>query len=419
MPTGSTFNVIYLGNFADLDAPAGTTGAYVDVDSGYTGTESNADLLLGTYDHKDMQVVEMTAYHRAEDTLIGIDEYPSSFFNNGQEGVEYTVVGGNSVGDGIANQTTTAAGTPPPDYNNGTTGGIAIDNDVYYNAIVSYLDPVSGAITSVTKRVAVSQTDNGDVFLQEYANSNAGIHNLDGLQISEIELTSVWIGDADAVVYDIWTADGVGIIVCFGRGTQIDTADGIVAVEDLDAGTRVITKDHGLQEVRWSKGRKLTAQDLADNPNLRPIRICKGALGHNLPERDLIVSPQHSILVSSKISERMFDGAEVLVAAKQLCEIDGIDVADDLTEIECFHFLFDRHEIVVSNGVETESLYPGSEALKSVGSEGRTEIFKIFPMLRARGFTLPSARPIAKGRKGRKLAVRHAQKHKPLVAHLA
>ncbi|MDB4198497.1 hypothetical protein N9777_09655 [Ascidiaceihabitans sp.] len=114
MPTGSTFNVIYLGNFADLDAPAGTTGAYVDVDSGYTGTESNADLLLGTYDHKDIQVVEMTAYHRAEDTLIGIDEYPSSFYNNGQEGVEYTVVGGNSVGDGIANQTTTAAGTPPP-----------------------------------------------------------------------------------------------------------------------------------------------------------------------------------------------------------------------------------------------------------------------------------------------------------------
>ncbi|AYF01378.1 hypothetical protein PY32053_01751 [Paracoccus yeei] len=198
---------------------------------------------------------------------------------------------------------------------------------------------------------------------------------------------------------------------------MILTEAGEMPVERLVPGTRVMTRDNGLQELRWTGSRVVDAAMLDQNPNLRPIRIAAGALGNGLPRRELIVSPQHRVLVRSRIAQKMFGAAEVLVAAKQLLQIDGIDIATDLESVEYFHFLFDRHEIVLSEGAETESLYTGPEALKAVGPAACEEIFAIFPELRdmPKDHAPQGARLLASGRQGRKLAVRHAQHQKALV----
>ena len=196
---------------------------------------------------------------------------------------------------------------------------------------------------------------------------------------------------------------------CFARGTMIETDKGKVAVEDLRAGDLVRTMDNGFQPIVWIRGRILSTQMLAENENLRPIRIKAGALNGTEPLRDLVVSPQHRILVRSRIAQRMFGAPEVLVAAKQLCAIDGIEVAHDLAEVEYFHFLFERHEIVYSEGAATESLYTGPQALASVGTAARDEIFALFPELRDVDYAAPSARPLVPGRGARKLAMRHAR----------
>lgn len=201
---------------------------------------------------------------------------------------------------------------------------------------------------------------------------------------------------------------------CFTRGTLIDTDRGPVVIEDLAEGDLVVTRDNGLQPIRWIGSRRLGGGDLAEK--LRPIRIRRHALGTGIPARDLLVSPQHRVLVRSKIAQKMFGTNEVLVAAKQLCQIDGIDIADDLAEVEYFHMLFDRHEVVISNGAETESLFTGPEALKAVGPQAREEILTIFPELADRDYAPVAARPLASGRMGRKLAVRHAQNHTTLVS---
>lgn len=210
---------------------------------------------------------------------------------------------------------------------------------------------------------------------------------------------------------------GDGCAPCFTRGTLIATEQGQIPVEALVAGMKVKTADRGLQDLRWVGSRVLDAQTLQENPQLQPIRIRSGALGNGLPLRDLVVSPQHRILVRSKIAQKMFGAAEILVAARQLLQLDGIDIAWDLASVEYFHFLFDRHEVVFSEGAETESLYTGPEALKSVGEAAREEIFTILPELRDRvGDEAPQgARLLVSGRQGRKLAVRHAQHHKALV----
>lgn len=195
---------------------------------------------------------------------------------------------------------------------------------------------------------------------------------------------------------------------------MILTEAGEMPVERLVPGTRVMTRDNGLQELRWTGSRVVDAAMLDQNPNLRPIRIAAGALGNGLPRRELIVSPQHRVLVRSRIAQKMFGAAEVLVAAKQLLQIDGIDIATDLESVEYFHFLFDRHEIVLSNGAETESLYTGAEALKALGAAARDEIFALFPELRET--PAPAARPFVPGAKARQMADRHQRNHKELVA---
>ncbi|AVO39734.1 Hint domain-containing protein [Pukyongiella litopenaei] len=204
-------------------------------------------------------------------------------------------------------------------------------------------------------------------------------------------------------------------LVCFAAGTLIATPAGEVPVETLAVGDMVLTKDHGAKPILWIGSKRVTAAMLARNPKLRPIRIRAGALGKGTPTRDLLVSPQHRILVRSKIARNMFGTIEVLVAARQLLAMGGIDPATDVTEIEYFHFLLNQHEIVVSDGAETESLFTGPEAMKAVGPAARAEILTLFPDLAEQGKVLEAARSLQKGRMGRKLAEQHHLHGRALV----
>ncbi|MCT4333173.1 Hint domain-containing protein [Paracoccus sp. YLB-12] len=209
--------------------------------------------------------------------------------------------------------------------------------------------------------------------------------------------------------------EGVNV-VCFGAGTRIRTGDGEVPVEQLEIGSEVLTMDRGYQPIRWIGSQLLTAEDLSACPNLRPIRIRAGTLGPNQPERDLIVSPQHRVLIRSKLVSRMFGAKEILVAAKQLLGIEGVEIAEDLTEVCYFHFVFETHEVVFSNGAPTESLFTGPEALKALSPEARDEIMMIFPELGSLTTErLVPARPLAPGRKARRLVERIIKNKRPLV----
>jgi hypothetical protein len=108
------------------------------------------------------------------------------------------------------------------------------------------------------------------------------------------------------------------LVVCFAEGTLIKAEDGILPIEALAVGHRIVTRDHGLQAIRWIGKRRLGPDELSSFPRLQPIRIRSGALGDGMPTRDLVVSPQHRIVVRSKIATRMFETTDVFVAAKNL-----------------------------------------------------------------------------------------------------
>lgn len=221
--------------------------------------------------------------------------------------------------------------------------------------------------------------------------------------------------DGTAVTGGNLTFDNTNV-TCFTRGTLITTEDGEQPIETLCQGDMILTMDSGYQPIRWIGAANVSEDTLGDNDNLRPVRIRAGALGDDLPVDDLLVSPQHRILIRSKIAKRMFGSNEVLVAAKYLLEVAGIDIVDDMKQVEYFHFLFDKHEVVFSNGAATESMYTGPQALKSVSPMARDEILTLFPQLLDVDYKALQCREFVRGRRGRKLAERHRNSGKMLFA---
>ena len=221
--------------------------------------------------------------------------------------------------------------------------------------------------------------------------------------------------DVNSILGTSGTGTDAAMVVCFVRGTLIATADGDIPVEDLKVGDLVKTLDHGQQPLRWVGQRHLDALELTENANLRPIRIRKDVVSAGEGVGDLVVSPQHRILIASKIAQRMFGNTEILVPAKQLLAIEGVDIADDLEDVTYFHILFDQHEMVYANGVPSESLHLGPMAQRSLTPAGREEIHALFPEVASPTFMPSLCRPTIPNKRARQLAQRLASNGKPLL----
>ena len=167
---------------------------------------------------------------------------------------------------------------------------------------------------------------------------------------------------------------------CFTPGTLIATPIGELPVEQLKVGDRVITRDNGTQTIAWVGRKSLDRASLARQPALNPVLIRKGALGMGLPERDMVVSPNHRMLAASDATALYFEEREVLVAAKHLCHFDGIDSVV-ASSVDYVHIMFERHEVVLANGAWSESFQPGDYSLKGLGQAQRDEVLAIFPEL--------------------------------------
>jgi hypothetical protein len=170
--------------------------------------------------------------------------------------------------------------------------------------------------------------------------------------------------------------------ICFTPGTLIATPKGERQVETLRPGDRVITRDNGIQEIRWTGMRTLDRADLAQNPHFRPILLTKDCLGAGLPERDMVVSPLHRLLVDRTRGDGQTAPGEVLVPACHLVDNHRIRTLETL-RTTYIHFLCDRHELVLSNGSWSESFQPVQAAMDGLSGAARHEIEALFPDLGA------------------------------------
>ena len=175
----------------------------------------------------------------------------------------------------------------------------------------------------------------------------------------------------------------LGQLICFTPGTFIETVHGPRTIEDLTEGDLVLTADAGPQAIRHISKTTLSAQRLADRPEFRPVRIAAGSLGNGLPDRDLVVSPQHRLLLGGWRAELLFGNREVLAPAKGLLNDTSILRETAPQAVTYIHLGLDAHNIIWANGSATESLHAGMISKEIMSSAAREELFAVFPELRA------------------------------------
>jgi hypothetical protein len=196
--------------------------------------------------------------------------------------------------------------------------------------------------------------------------------------------TTTIIGDGNtedvSFTYTIENAAGntdtgfvlLNMVPCFVAGTLIETAEGPMPVEVLEPGDLVATADNGMQPLRWIGQRTVAATG-----KMAPVEIDANTFGSHARLR---VSPLHRILVRDTMAELLFGEAEVLIAAKELVNDRSVRVREG-GEVTYVHLLFDAHEIVVSNGLESESFLPGGQITNLFEEEAVAEICTLFPEL--------------------------------------
>ena len=170
-----------------------------------------------------------------------------------------------------------------------------------------------------------------------------------------------------------------GGVICFTPGTRISTPDGIRLIEELREGDKIMTRDSGPQEVMWIGRRRMTGARMFVMPELRPIRFRPGALGIERPDQELLVSPEHRMLIRGQVARTLFNTPEVLVPARDLVNGSTIFVDLKIREVEYIHLLLPHHQVIWANGVEAESFHPASAALSALSDQDRTRLLQQFP----------------------------------------
>ncbi|WP_082389014.1 cadherin-like domain-containing protein [Celeribacter marinus] len=355
---------------------------------------TNEDDATDPFPNNDMDIVYGGA---GNDTIIGGDDQDMLYGEDGNDiidgGIDDDIIDGGAGNDilmgGDGDDTITAG--EGFDTVSGGTGSDSIygggDNDV-----------LSGGDDNDFIYISESQSGQNNTTV----NGGAGGLDWDTLDISDM-LSNGWVittqvqnPDSDGNGFDgqiqLYNADDdtyaninytniEQVIPCFTPGTMIATPEGERAVESLKVGDKVITRDNGMQTIRWVGAKEMTTDELTKRAELKPILIREGALGQGLPERDMIVSPNHRMLVTSEKAALLFEDYEVLVAAKHLLGREGVEELD-AQDVTYIHIMFDRHEVILSDGTWSESFQPGDYTLAGIGEESRTEIFTLFPELR-------------------------------------
>ncbi|WP_253944114.1 Hint domain-containing protein [Pseudogemmobacter hezensis] len=159
----------------------------------------------------------------------------------------------------------------------------------------------------------------------------------------------------------------------FARGTRISLASGqMVAIETLTPGMKLLTRDHGPQELRHIGQASLRAVGA-----FAPVVIPAGTLGNSA---DLIVSQHHRMFLYQRRKLAEVPTSEVLVQARHLVDDETVFIREGGVT-DWFSLIFDHHEIIYAEGIPVESLMVNDATISRLPPEYASELRRQFPGL--------------------------------------
>ncbi|ATG36952.1 Hemolysin-type calcium-binding protein repeat protein (2 copies)/Hint domain protein [Phaeobacter piscinae] len=170
-------------------------------------------------------------------------------------------------------------------------------------------------------------------------------------------------------------------IPCFTPDVLLATRRGAVPAGQIRVGDLLQTADNGFQPVIWVGRRHLSAADLMHRPQLRPYCLRPGGLLS--PDRPMLLSPQHRLIVNDGCLMPEQPRDESFVSAKLLAEMDGGFAAQvtQQTPVTYVHLMTEQHEVIFAEGIATETFWPGPEAIRGLSVDDLRELLTLFPEL--------------------------------------
>lgn len=345
------------------------------------------------------------------DTIYGGDGDDTIF-----SGLDNDVIYGGTGSDWMSGEggDDTLYGGDAGDVMSGGEGNDRLDGGSGNDAISGGAGNDTFVVSSGTGTDTITDFDIGDDDLDGFTNDQidvSGLVNGDGNPVTGWDVTVVDDGAGNAkLIFPSGEAiilQGVAPasidsapemyksgIPCFTVGTMILTPTGEKPVEMLRPGDLVVTRDNGPQPIIWAGAKLVTREELVAKPDLLPVKIEAGGWAG---DRGLLVSPQHAISVYSGEA----GGTHSLVRARHLAKLRGgkVRIAKGVRSVTYVHLMFEKHQVVYSNGIASESFYPGPWGMSALNFESIREVVSLFPdlgRLKVEDAYGPSARPVAR-----------------------
>jgi hypothetical protein len=135
-------------------------------------------------------------------------------------------------------------------------------------------------------------------------------------------------------------------VACFLAGALIATPQGDRPVDGLVLGDLVMTADGAATAIKWI-GRQTVATLFGGSDERAPICIEAGALGDNLPARDLKLTADHALLIDGVLVQ-----AGALVNGVTIRRMDQAETGGVYT---VFHIETEGHQIILAEGCPAET----------------------------------------------------------------
>ena len=153
---------------------------------------------------------------------------------------------------------------------------------------------------------------------------------------------------------------------CYATGTRITTTRGAVPVEDLAVGDRAVTAAGEARSIRWIGHRLIDCRTYGRREEVMPVRVARDAFGSGRPNRDLVLSPAHSVCIDVL--------GEMLIPIFVL--VNGATIRQEVVEhVTYWHVELDSHDILMAEGLPAESyLDMGNRGFFADGAAGPSAI---------------------------------------------
>ncbi|MES2540107.1 MAG: Hint domain-containing protein [Pseudomonadota bacterium] len=167
---------------------------------------------------------------------------------------------------------------------------------------------------------------------------------------------------------------------CFAQGTMIETPHGYRAVETLDAGDTVLTEDGRSAPIAWIGRSRYAAARVMREERLRPVHLRPHAFGSGLPDRELVLSPQHRVVVEGPVCQLLLGLERAFVIARHLPKFLAQSPEWD-DDVVYFHILLDDHAILRANGLPCESLQPARRMVEALSQAAEGSLLAALSVL--------------------------------------